>query len=159
MQPTNLLRQAAEQAQAHLSQASQAAEQARRQVRELDTAVKQAAQQSGISITRRRPPSAVGGAVRRPSIRERTDLRHSTREARQMVLIACWNRLKSARRAATFRMARANRGKLAAYEEAARAYEAYRGGEESDGQDSDGEEVGSAELDDLVVGVTRGLVV
>ena len=132
--PTLLKAQVAQQppqdlqtAQQQLQAASQAIEQARRTVRNLDAAVKQAGQQAGLGKQR--------GLrfLNRPAIQQRTDLTKSARKKRTLVLIACFNRLRTARTEATFSMARMDRAVLTAHDEVMRAYEtAYDSQEESD---------------------------
>ncbi|TKA81396.1 hypothetical protein B0A55_02065 [Friedmanniomyces simplex] len=110
----------AEQAKFDLASASDAAEQARNTVRTLDTAVKQsAAAHRKLLQTEIKPQKA--------------DERHSdihdagvAPATKQLMVMATFTRLRAARKEATLEMARANRAKLAACNEALRASEEYR---------------------------------
>ncbi|KAK5739267.1 hypothetical protein LTR17_005373 [Elasticomyces elasticus] len=93
------------------SQASEAAEQARCNVRTLDRAVKQAAAAHWKLITKKASPKTTG----RSSPVSETSHTSINPDTRRFMVLASFNRLKIARREATFEVARANKAKLAAF--------------------------------------------
>ncbi|KAK3634934.1 hypothetical protein LTR56_005817 [Elasticomyces elasticus] len=94
------------------SQASETAEQARCNVRVLDSAVKQAAAAHWKLITKK---TSLKTTERRSSPVSATSHTSINPDTRQFMVLASFNRLKIARREATFEMARANKAKLAAF--------------------------------------------
>ncbi|KAK4956595.1 hypothetical protein LTR10_006122 [Elasticomyces elasticus] len=94
------------------SQASEAAEQARGNVRVLDSAAKQAGAAHWRLATKKTGPKIT---ERRSSPISATSHTSIDPDTRRFMVLAVFNRLKIARRKATFEMARANKAKLAAF--------------------------------------------
>ncbi|KAK5718363.1 hypothetical protein LTR15_008090 [Elasticomyces elasticus] len=95
-----------------ISKAFETAEQACCKVRTLDKAVKQAAAAHWELITKKTGPKTTG---RRSSPVSATSQTSINPETKRFMVLAIFNRLKMARREATFEMARANKAKLAAF--------------------------------------------
>ncbi|KAK5733640.1 hypothetical protein LTR17_009493 [Elasticomyces elasticus] len=104
--------QTTDDADLRISQASEAAEQARCNVRSLDRAVKQAGA-AHWKLATKKPSSKITDRRSSPvSATSRTSINPNTK---RFMVLAIFNRLKIARREATFEMARANKVKLAAF--------------------------------------------